>query len=249
MQYEYVAGGVRLAKYNGTDTQVIIPATLDDSDIPILGIGIGDSAPQRVFYRNNSLTRAEIYCADIGYGSFMHAENLTEVILGEGVTAIGEVAFYATAITEIVFPKTLTHVGNGAFRDVPLQSMRFLNPTPPTTLSGNPEFFRSRDVVVYVPDGAYDAYRDYFARWTFWEIEIIEVPCCDDYPWCECYLEGQCCRDYPYCECRLINHCCWDFPDCLCDGRCCFDFPDCYCDEIPCCWWYPNCDCWLLALF
>lgn len=52
----------------------------------------------------------------IGWGAFGdHLESLTQVTISEGVTTIGESAFYGAPIKEIVIPSTVTSIGAQAF--------------------------------------------------------------------------------------------------------------------------------------
>ena len=52
---------------------------------------------------------------EIGYNAFQNDTNLKTVIISEGITSIGERAFYASGVTDITIPSTLKSVGNNAF--------------------------------------------------------------------------------------------------------------------------------------
>jgi hypothetical protein len=59
----------------------------------------------------------------IGIWAFNFCTNLTQVTLGNGVTAIGEGAFLADPITNLALPDTVTNIGGDAFGSVPITSL------------------------------------------------------------------------------------------------------------------------------
>ena len=85
LEYSIVDGTARVDRYKGTDTNVIIPATI-----------IRDGKTYKV--------------TSIGYGAFHVCENLTAVLIPKSVTSIGERAFsYCTSLTSIDVDKNNTH--------------------------------------------------------------------------------------------------------------------------------------------
>jgi hypothetical protein len=62
------------------------------------------------------LTFLEIHCKEIGKHAFAGMENLTELILGEGVETIGENAFNSLrSLTEITIPNSVKTIEKFAF--------------------------------------------------------------------------------------------------------------------------------------
>lgn len=89
--WEYTAynGEATIEGYNGRDTVIVIPSTLD----------------------GNSVT-------SIGDGAFLECINLTSVTISEGVTSIGNGAFFlCKSLTSVTLPDSLTSIGESAFED------------------------------------------------------------------------------------------------------------------------------------
>lgn len=62
-----------------------------------------------------SLTEVTITGGDIGARAFYNCKNITDITLGEGVTSIGEYAFYGCTFESIVIPDNVTSIGAYAF--------------------------------------------------------------------------------------------------------------------------------------
>jgi hypothetical protein len=90
--FEVDADGV-ITRYNGFDTNVIIPAEIGGKKITAIGM--------EVFQRSE----------------------LTGVTIPNGVTSIGESAFYQNKIASISIPNSVTSIGASAFRDNQLTSV------------------------------------------------------------------------------------------------------------------------------
>jgi hypothetical protein len=54
---------------------------------------------------------------NIGSYAFSYCQSLTNVIIGTGVTSIGDEAFYYFHLTSITIPSSVTNIGDGAFSD------------------------------------------------------------------------------------------------------------------------------------
>ena len=104
---EYTVSG-----YEGTDTQVVIPAVYDGH--PVTSIGKG------AFAYRSSLTSIVIpdSVTSIGDDAFEYCSGLTEIVIPESVTSIGDDAFdNCQSLTEIVIPDGVTSIGDDAFLD------------------------------------------------------------------------------------------------------------------------------------
>lgn len=59
----------------------------------------------------------------IGEQAFREASGLASVVIGSGVTSIGNYAFAGTAITLVTIPASVTSIGNHAFQGTGLTSV------------------------------------------------------------------------------------------------------------------------------
>ena len=113
--YSYVIeddGTVTITDYSGTDTDIVIPQSIDGKMVT----SIGDSA----FYRCSDLTSITIPegVTSIGNYAFYDCNGLTSISIPEGVTSIGWGAFYnCSGLTSISIPEGVTSIGNCAFSD------------------------------------------------------------------------------------------------------------------------------------
>lgn len=75
------------------------------------------SIGEEALYQNKNLISLTIgnSVKEIGAFAFEKCSKLTEIVLSEGLTTIGNRAIRETAITKIVLPSTVTSVGNYAF--------------------------------------------------------------------------------------------------------------------------------------
>ena len=90
----------------------------------------------------------------IGYGAFYNMSGLESVTLNEGLTSIGNNAFYGTKITTATFPSTLTSVGSSVFNSGTHYTSLAL--TPPTASNGCPV---QQPDTLYVPMIVTKAYK------------------------------------------------------------------------------------------
>ncbi|WKY44854.1 leucine-rich repeat protein [Eubacteriaceae bacterium ES2] len=112
LDYEYIdiTGGVSITKYTGTDTNLVIPDTLDGKKV----LAIGDSS----FSCCNSLT--EIYIPDsvtqIGNWAFEWCSNLSEIDIPDSVTSVGKHAFSSCMnLANINIPDSVTSIDEYTF--------------------------------------------------------------------------------------------------------------------------------------
>lgn len=94
----------------------------------------------------------------IGGYSFRDA-TMSSLILPQGLTSIGEVAFYnCENLISLTIPSGVTSIGRYAFYVSPLETIRIENPTPPrispTTFVGTNDL-----QTIYVPQASVDAYK------------------------------------------------------------------------------------------
>ena len=105
--YNLINGNAVLFKYNGSDTEVVIPGYIDGYPVEI-----GNS-----LFEESSITKAVIEkgVTVIGAKAFDCCRQLKEVILPEGVKEIKERAFQLSALKEISLPDSLEIIGKNAF--------------------------------------------------------------------------------------------------------------------------------------
>ena len=118
-EYTVSESGAEITAYNGTDSKVQIPETVDGAKV----VSIGNYA----FSNCTSLESITIPegVTKIGYGAFNSCKNLSEVVLPDSLTALDNYAFeYCTALTDITLPAGLT-TANDAFYNSGLTSATF----------------------------------------------------------------------------------------------------------------------------
>ena len=97
----------------------------------------------------------------IGDWAFYNCHELTNIVIPERVTEIGHAAFYGcTYLTEITLPSSVKEVADNGFAFCgKLQKMHVKAATPPT-IQAKTFFDVNRQIPVYVPDEAVEAYKD-----------------------------------------------------------------------------------------
>lgn len=150
-EYEYVENelryGIEISKYNGSDTNIIIPNQIDGLEVT----SIGDNA----FDGNEKITSVTIpnNILDIGIEAFANCTNLSNVIFEEDskLDRICDNAFDKTALQEFTVPESCRILGD-AFNDCDIKKFVILgNKTEINYMSG---FSLPLDVVVYFPRGS-----------------------------------------------------------------------------------------------
>ena len=114
LEFTVTDGTARVDRYKGTDSKVIIPATIirDGKTYKVMSIG------DRAFYHCSSLTSITIpnSVTTIGKEAFQDCTNLTSITIPDGVTSIGESAlWWCSSLTSITIPDSVTYIGNYAF--------------------------------------------------------------------------------------------------------------------------------------
>ena len=88
-EYTEVDGGVSITKYTGSDTEVVIPSTIDGKDVKT-----------------------------IGRAAFAGSKTLVSVVIPDGVTEIGSYAFSACSeLNSVTMPDSLAEIGGYAFNE------------------------------------------------------------------------------------------------------------------------------------
>ena len=108
--YSYVIeddGTVTLTRYSGTDTDIVIPQSIDGKMVTSIG--------NYAFYVCNDLTSITIPegVTSIGEDAFWGCSGLTSISIPEGVTSIGDCAFYnCSGLTSINIPNSVTSISS-----------------------------------------------------------------------------------------------------------------------------------------
>mgnify|MGYP002532915277 CR=1 FL=1 len=100
---------VRLTKYAGSDTDVIVPSEIDGHRVAAL---------EKTFSGNKNIKSVTIpeSVEAIGEDTFYNCTALESVQIGENVKGIGEYAFgKCTALKEITLPQSVEYIGKKAF--------------------------------------------------------------------------------------------------------------------------------------
>ena len=135
-------------------TDLVIPSTVT-------------SIEKQAFYNCSSLTSVTIKSGSIGEQAFNECSNLTSISLQEGVTSIGAQAFRECKQMEgdLVIPSTVTNIGEMAFYNLKLTSVKVFALVPPelgyNALHAN---------TIYVPD--VKKYKE-CAGWRDYNIQLL----------------------------------------------------------------------------
>ena len=113
---------VSITKYNGTDTKVTIPSTIDGKKVTSIGAYAFNCCTSLASITiPNSVT-------SIGYGAFSWCESLESVTIPDSVTNIDGAFFNCTNLTSITIPDSVTSIGEKAFSDcISLKSITIPN--------------------------------------------------------------------------------------------------------------------------
>jgi hypothetical protein len=111
-QFNYTTnnGTISITGYDGTNSAVTIPGTLN-------GLRV-DSIGSNAFWGNWKVTSFTITnnVASIGFGAFGYCTSLTNVVMGTNVSSIGGYAFKGCSkLTSLSIPNSVTSIGDWAF--------------------------------------------------------------------------------------------------------------------------------------
>lgn len=110
--YDTNNGEVTITGYTGTDTQLVIPSTING--LPVKAIG------DYAFNYDNKITSVVIPSGvtSIGDEAFYNCNALTSVVIPSGVTSIGYGAFYnCDALTSVSIPGSVASFGSSIFSE------------------------------------------------------------------------------------------------------------------------------------
>ncbi len=97
----------------------------------------------------------------IGSWAFYNCHQLQELTIPEGVTEIGDAAFYGcTYIEDMVLPSTIQAIGDNGFALCEKLQKIHVKATTPPSIQAKTFFDVNRQIPVYVPDGAVEAYEN-----------------------------------------------------------------------------------------
>ncbi len=105
------------------------------------------------FSKNGALTR-------IGNWAFYNNHELTNLVIPEGVTEVGHAAFYGcTYLKEMTLPSTVQDIADNGFALCAKLQKIHVEATTPPTIQAKTFFDVNRQIPVYVPDNAVEAYK------------------------------------------------------------------------------------------
>lgn len=108
-EYENLASGVRITKYNGTDVNLNIPSTID-------GKAVVEISQGAFYWGNLETVTLPSSIKTIGNNAFRNQYKLYKVTLNSGLETIGEYAFCGDeSLENIVIPSSVKNIGYRAF--------------------------------------------------------------------------------------------------------------------------------------
>lgn len=121
-EYEAEGDSVRIINYKGTDTNVVIPETIDGKEVSSIGVSTAMGSIRSVFadaYESGVMIES-VEMPDtvkiINQSAFKGIASLKTVKLSQNLTTIRATAFLdCTSLEEIDIPETVDEIGNNAF--------------------------------------------------------------------------------------------------------------------------------------
>ena len=96
----------------------------------------------------------------IGSWAFYNCHQLQNLTIPEGVTEVGDAAFYGcTYLEDMVLPSTIQEIGDNGFALCAKLQKIHVEATTPPTIQAKTFFDVNRQIPVYVPDNAVEAYK------------------------------------------------------------------------------------------
>ena len=96
----------------------------------------------------------------IGSWAFYNCHQLQNLTIPEGVTEVGDAAFYGcTYLEDMVLPSTIQEIGDNGFALCAKLKKMHVKATTPPTIQAKTFFDVNRQIPVYVPDNAVEAYK------------------------------------------------------------------------------------------
>ena len=96
----------------------------------------------------------------IGSWAFYNCHQLQNLTITEGVTEVGDAAFYGcTYLEDMVLPSTIQEIGDNGFALCAKLQKIHVEATTPPTIQAKTFFDVNRQIPVYVPDNAVEAYK------------------------------------------------------------------------------------------
>ena len=134
--------------------------------------GGGGYVPQGYFYFIPSSLKSVTVTdeTEIGAAAFMNCENITEININDGITEIGEYAFYNTGISELKLPDTITEINDHSFADNSLLTK--INIPDGITVIDSYAFYSTGISFVELPDGITEICKYAFSFSRLIELEI-----------------------------------------------------------------------------
>ena len=110
------------------------------------------------YWANHSSTATSLW--RIGSWAFYNCHQLQNLTIPEGVTEVGDVAFYGcTYLEDMVLPSTIQEIGDNGFALCAKLQKIHVEATTPPTIQAKTFFDVNRQIPVYVPDNAVEAYK------------------------------------------------------------------------------------------
>ena len=107
-----------ITKFVGSETEVIIPSTVEYNSTTYKVTAIADGTSSSGAFYDSNITSVVIpdTVTSIGNYAFSSCSNLTSITIPSSVTSIGENAFwYCNSLTSITIPSSVTSIGKAAF--------------------------------------------------------------------------------------------------------------------------------------
>ena len=113
---------VRVNRYNGTETDVVIPETFTYNEVEYVTVGLTGNYPTTWYYNYNNghyHLKSVVLPATLrflGGNAFNYCRGLEEVQIPSSVETIGDYAFHAcSSLNSIIIPNNVTYIGEYAF--------------------------------------------------------------------------------------------------------------------------------------